>query len=76
MEDIKAHLEKLKTQIAECEMIRDLATSRVKRETFAKMAEHFKVLAEQLEMVVRTGSMSAFLSDDAHQPTPKEEPDP
>ncbi|KRQ14600.1 hypothetical protein [Bradyrhizobium manausense] len=47
-----------------------------KREPFPKTAEHFKVLAEQLEMVVRTGSMSAFLSDDAHQPTPKEEPDP
>ena len=49
MKDIQAHLEKLRTQVAECEMIRDLATDVNKRELFARLAEHFKVLAAELE---------------------------
>jgi hypothetical protein len=40
MQDMLAHLEKLRVQVAECEMIRDLATAPVKRELFAKLAEH------------------------------------
>ena len=38
MKDMTAHLEKLRTQIAECEMIRDLATDPKKRDLFAKLA--------------------------------------
>ena len=49
MKDIQAHLEKLRVQIPECEMIRDLATSPKKRELFARLAEHFKTLAAELE---------------------------
>jgi hypothetical protein len=49
MQDIKAYLEKLQTQSAECELIRDLATDPKKRELFTKLAEHFKVLAAELE---------------------------
>jgi hypothetical protein len=44
-----AHLEKLRTQTAECEIIRDLATHRNKRELFSRLAEHFKVLAAEIE---------------------------
>ena len=36
MEDMLAHLETLQVQIAECEMIRDLATDPVKRAPFTK----------------------------------------
>ena len=49
MQDIKAHLEKLRVQIAECEIIRDLATDQKKRELFGRLAEHHKVLAAEIE---------------------------
>lgn len=42
-------MQKLRTQIAECEIIRDLATDPKKRELFARLAEHFKVLAGEIE---------------------------
>lgn len=53
MKDMQTHLEKLRVQIAECEMIRDLATDRQKRELFAKLAEHFKVLAGEVEKAMQ-----------------------
>lgn len=37
MKDMQAHLEKLRAQIAECEMIRDLAPDLRKRELFARL---------------------------------------
>ena len=49
MKDMQAHLEKLRTRIAECEMIRHLATDRKKRKLFARLAEHFKVLAGEID---------------------------
>ncbi|MGY8685926.1 hypothetical protein Q2941_50810 [Bradyrhizobium sp. UFLA05-153] len=52
MKDMQAHLEMLRTQIAECEMIRDLATDQKKRELFARLAEHFRVLANEIEKTI------------------------
>jgi hypothetical protein len=52
MKDMQAHLEKLRTQIAECEMIRDLATERRKQELFARLAEHFRVLADEIQKTI------------------------
>jgi hypothetical protein len=49
MKDMQVHLEKLRVQVAECEMIRDLATDAKKRELFGRLAEHFKVLAAEIE---------------------------
>jgi hypothetical protein len=49
MKDMQLHLEKLRTQAAECEMIRNLATDKTKRELFAKLARHFEVLAAEVE---------------------------
>jgi hypothetical protein len=49
MKDMQAHLEKLRVNIVECEMIRDLATDRNKRELFARLADHLKVLAGEIE---------------------------
>jgi hypothetical protein len=46
---MQAHLEKFRVQISECEVIRDLATDRKKRELFARLAEHFTVLASEME---------------------------
>ena len=52
MKDMQAHLEKLRTQIVECEMIRDLATVPAKRELFGRLAEHYKVLVAELEKAI------------------------
>lgn len=53
MKDMREHLEKLRVQISECEMIRDLATDPDKRELFTKLADHFKVLAGEIENAIK-----------------------
>jgi len=56
MQDMLAHLEKLRVQLAECEMIRDLATDPKKRELFSRLAEHFKLLVGEIERaIISTG---------------------
>jgi hypothetical protein len=52
MQDMLAHLEKLRVQVAECEMIRDLATGPAKRELFTKLADHYKVLAAEVQRAI------------------------
>lgn len=52
MKDMQAHLEKLRTQVAECELIRDLATDPKKRELFDRLAEHHKVLVAEIERAI------------------------
>jgi len=52
MKDMQEHLEKLRVQIVECEMIRDLATDPKKRDLFARLAEHHKVLAAEVERAI------------------------
>lgn len=52
MKDMRTHLEKLRTQVAECELIRDLATDKTKRELFSRVAEHLKVLASEIERAI------------------------
>ena len=55
MQDMLAHLEKLRVQIAECEMIRDLATDPAKRELFTKLAEHYKIFAAEVQRAINEG---------------------
>ncbi|MES5487036.1 hypothetical protein QMZ05_30150 [Bradyrhizobium sp. INPA03-11B] len=52
MQDMLTHLEKLRTDAAECALIRDLATDIRKRELFAKLAEHLAALAAEVEAAV------------------------
>ena len=52
MQDMLTHLEKLRTDAAECALIRDLATDIKKRELFAKLAEHLATLAAEVERAV------------------------
>jgi len=75
MRDMQAHLEKLRTQVAECEMIRDLATDPQKRELFARLAEHHKVLAAEIERVItdKTGIADTFIGRKTQGPFPNEE---
>jgi hypothetical protein len=49
MKDVQEHLERLHAQAAECAVIRDLATDIRKRELFARLADHQKVLAAEIE---------------------------
>ena len=59
MKDMQEHLEKLRVQIAECEIIRDLATDPKKRELFGRLAEHHKVLATEIEKVMSDADRKA-----------------
>jgi hypothetical protein len=54
MKDMKAQLEKLRSDAAECALIRDLATDAKKRELFTKLAAHLEVLASEVERALRT----------------------
>jgi hypothetical protein len=53
MQDMKVHLEKLLTDAEECALISKLATDKTKRELFARLAAHLKVLAEQVQAAIR-----------------------
>jgi hypothetical protein len=52
MKDMQAQLEKLRTDAAECALIRDLATEPKKRELFTKLAAHLSVLADEVERAI------------------------
>jgi hypothetical protein len=52
MLDMKAHLEKLRTDAAECALIRDLATDPEKRALFTRLAEHLGTLAAEVEAAI------------------------
>jgi hypothetical protein len=46
---MQLHLEKLRTDAAECSLIRDLATDPTKREVFTRLATHLETLAIEVE---------------------------
>jgi hypothetical protein len=52
MQDMKAHLEKLRSDAAECALIRDLATDPQKRALFTRLAEHLGTLASEVEAAI------------------------
>jgi hypothetical protein len=52
VKDYQTQLEKLRTDAAECALIRDLATDKAKREMFDRLASHLTVLADQVEMAM------------------------
>jgi hypothetical protein len=52
MQDMTAHLEKLRADAAECALIRDLATDLKKRELFTRLAEHLGILAGEVEAAI------------------------
>lgn len=59
MQDYQAQLEKLRTDAAECALIRDLATDKAKRELFDRLANHLTVLAEHIELAMLKRRKSA-----------------
>lgn len=52
MQDMKAHLEKLRADAAECALIRDLATDPQKRALFTRLADHLSRLASEVEAAI------------------------
>ena len=52
MQDMQRHLEKLRTDAAECALIRDLATEPTKRELFARLHAHLSTLASEVERAI------------------------
>ena len=72
MKDMQAHLEKLRAQTAECEIIRDLATDPKKRELFSSLAEHFKILAKQIEKALADPTPQTFLGRKTYEPFPRD----
>jgi hypothetical protein len=58
MQDMASHLEKLRAEAAECQMISDLATHPTKRDLFAKLAEHHRRLADEVEREMNRGRVA------------------
>ena len=54
MQDMKAHLEKLRTDAEECALISKLATDMQKSELFARLAAHLTTLASEVERALAT----------------------
>jgi hypothetical protein len=52
MRDMQAQLDKLREQAAECTNIASQATDTAKRELFARLAQHFSVLASEVEKAI------------------------
>ena len=53
MKDIQAHLEKIRSDAAECALLGNLVTDG-KREVFARVAEHLNALALAVEKTIAT----------------------
>ena len=53
MQDMQAQLEKLRTDAEDCALISKLATDEAKRELFAKLAGHLKMLAADVEAAIK-----------------------
>ena len=52
MKEMQAQLEKLREQAAEFAVIASRATDAAKRELFSRLAEHFVVLAAEVEKAI------------------------
>jgi hypothetical protein len=59
MKDYRKHLEKLRTDAAQCALIGDLATNPEKRELFARLAEHLRRLASEVEQAISSAHEEA-----------------
>ena len=59
MKDYQALLEKLRSDAAECALIRELTTDAAKRELFDRLATHLGVLADQVEEAMLHGDLKS-----------------
>jgi hypothetical protein len=52
MRDLKAKLEKLRVEAADCDLISNLATDHAKRELFARLSRQLLDMAAEVEAVI------------------------
>lgn len=52
MKDMQLQLEKLRTEATDCALIAKLATNKAKRDLFEKLAEHYNVLATEVQRAI------------------------
>ncbi len=52
MEDMKAHLERLRADAAECALISQRATGTLKRELFKRLTQRLNLLADEVERAI------------------------
>ena len=50
---MQAHLEKLRAETTNCERIAKLATDTAKRDLFTRLAQHYRVLASEVEHAIK-----------------------
>jgi hypothetical protein len=58
LKDYQTSIEKLRTDAAEAALIRDLAADKTKRELYDRLYHHFSSLADEVELVAKTSSLS------------------
>lgn len=73
MKDMQAQLERLRVQASECELIRDLATDKVKRALFDRLATQYKMMIGDLERTMAGAPPITFLGRKTQEPFPREE---
>jgi hypothetical protein len=59
MHDFRAQVETLRNEACNCQLISDLALSVEKKELFAKLAAHHRVLASELQRTLNAGFPAA-----------------
>jgi hypothetical protein len=64
MTDIQAHLDKIRSDAAECILLSSLATDG-KREVFARTAEHLNALASEIEKTIATNTVDKGARDES-----------
>jgi len=65
MKDVLAWVERLRKEAEECRLISKLATSKAKRESFARLADETDRRAEELDALIASGELPEP-SDDIH----------
>jgi hypothetical protein len=50
---MQAHLEKLRAETTNCEKIALLATDTAKRDLFTRLAQHYRILASEVERAIK-----------------------
>ncbi|MGY3527729.1 hypothetical protein ACVILK_000478 [Bradyrhizobium embrapense] len=63
MRDMQAHLEKLRVEAEECELISKLATDATKKTLFAKLAAHHRALADEVERAMKEPNRNLMAPD-------------
>ena len=53
MQDMRAHMEKLKSEAEYCALISELAVDPQKRVLFASLSQHLKRLASEVELAIQ-----------------------